>query len=125
MEGTEAKMTNIRPSDLRSLPWITILDANGDVLGKSDLIPDDLRLYLQRIREKLHQLRDRFGTNHPTVLTLESINQQFKDDNYGFPSEHEAVDRFLAMLEAAAEAISDNDITILRNSLLGEVPKVP
>lgn len=122
MTGGEELMQPIRPGSSRSIPWVAILDAEGVVLGTSTTMSDDLRLRLLSTTAQLATAQKSLGADHPQVKVLQRkldlLNEEFEDDNYGFPTEPKEVERFLEMLTKASSTLSADEIATLKAGLL-------
>ena len=117
-------MRTIRLGNSRGIPWIAILDDKGTVLGTSTTIPEKLRESLLEVNLALAAARETLGADDPSIKVLEQkqqkLNEQFADDNFGFPSEPKGIDRFLQLLRATTPDLTAGEVDILRNGLVGK-----
>lgn len=117
-------MQSIRLGNSRGIPWIAILDDKGIVLGTSTTIPENLRASLLEVKSALATARETLAADDPRIKLLEqkqqTLNEQFEDDNYGFPSDPKAVDRFLQLLRETTPGLTAGELEVLRNGLVGK-----
>ncbi|MCA9050924.1 MAG: thioredoxin family protein, partial [Planctomycetaceae bacterium] len=121
MNNADAVMQPIRLGNSRSIPWIAVLDADGNVLDTSTTMSDELRTSLLDTAAKLTAVQDSLGAQHLLVKALqrrlELLNEDIDANTFGFPTEPMEAIRFLEMLRETVPAITKREYGLLWSAL--------